>query len=249
MTTCKNCGNDFEGKFCNNCGQKADLQRFSLKHALHEFIHTFTHVDSGIFFLIRELFLWPGIVAKEYIDGQRKKYFNPVQYLILAVAAATFLSVKFNLMGPDLSPISPEVYGELSEKAKVFLQFREYIYKYFNLILFLAVPVMALFSWLFYRKSGYNYAENLILNVFLAAQRTLMFILLAPFLYFLKSLWFIFIVIYYLWWIVYFGWAYVQFFNQKPSRVILKYIALTLVFLPVIQGISWGIFFLFFYQK
>jgi hypothetical protein len=171
--TCKNCGNNFEGKFCNNCGQKADMHRFTIKHALHDFFHTFTHVDSGLFFLIKELFLRPGIVAKEYIEGKRKKYFSPIQYLILAVAVATFFSVKYNLMGPVSGNVNPEVYNQLNEISKFFLQFNQFIYKYFNLILFVAVPVMALFSWLFYKKSGYNYAENVILNVFLAAQRTL----------------------------------------------------------------------------
>jgi hypothetical protein len=247
--TCKNCGNNFEGKFCNNCGQKADMHRFTIKHALHDFFHTFTHVDSGLFFLIKELFLRPGIVAKEYIEGKRKKYFSPIQYLILAVAVATFFSVKYNLMGPVSGNVNPEVYNQLNEISKFFLQFNQFIYKYFNLILFVAVPVMALFSWLFYKKSGYNYAENVILNVFLAAQRTLIFILLAPFLYFFRNYWHIIIAIYYITWIIYIGWAYVQFFNQKPSRVILKYIVLILIFVPLIQAMSWGIFYVFFYHK
>jgi hypothetical protein len=246
---CKNCGNEFEGKYCNNCGQRADLHRFTLKHALHDFIHTFTHVDSGLFFLMKELFIRPGVVAKEYIEGRRKKYFNPIQYLILGVALSTFLLVQYNLMGPVSGDFKPEAYSQLNDSAKMFLQFKEFIYKYFNLLLFIAVPVMALFSRLFYRSSGYNYAENVIMNVFLAGQRTLIFILLAPFLFLFRNHWYITIGAYYIGWIVYVGWAYVQFFNQKPSRVILKYIVLTILFLPVIQGISWGIFFLFFYHK
>ena len=246
--TCKNCGNNFEGKFCNNCGQKAVTQHLTISHIMSEFIHTFTHVDSGILFLIKEMFLRPGITAKEYIDGKRKKYFNPVQYLILTVAATTFLSVKFNLMGPN-TVMSPDALSNLTEIQKISYQHSQFIYKYFNILLFVAVPVMAFFTRLFYGSYGYNYAEILVMNVFLAAQRTLMYILLAPFLYFFKSIWFIFIGIYYLGWIIYFGWAYAQFFNQKRSTVILKYIILVLVFLPAFQCLSWGIFYLFFYHK
>src|SRR5688572_15298735 len=183
--TCKNCSNEFEGKYCNNCGQRADLHRFTLKHALHDFIHTFTHVDSGLFFLMKELFLRPGIVAKEYIEGKRKKYFNPMQYLVLMVAIATFLSANYTLMGPN--NVNPETYSKLNEFTQMVLQFNQFIYKYFNLILFIAVPVMALFSWLFYRGSGYNYAENVIMNVFLAAQRTLIFIMVTPFLFLFRN--------------------------------------------------------------
>jgi hypothetical protein len=249
MIKCKNCGNEFEGNFCNNCGQKADIHRFTLKHALRDFAHTFTHVDRGILYLIKELFLRPGKVAKEYIEGSRKKYFNPMQYLILAVAAAAFLSAKFNLMGPDANTINPDVYSHLTETARMMLQFNQFIYKYFNLILFIAVPVMAFFSWLFYRKSGYNFAENLVFHSFLGAQRTLIYILMAPFLYFFKKIWFVFIGIYYLGWIIYYGWAFVQFFEQKKSVVIIKYIIMLLLFLPAVQAISWGIFYLFFYHK
>lgn len=241
---CKNCGNILTGKYCSNCSQKADTHRFTLKHALHDFFHSFTHIDRGILFLIKELFTRPGYASKEYIEGKRKKYFNPFQYLFLAVAAATFLSVNYHLMGPkaDLNSVGTGIntFG---------LQYNAFIYKYFNVIQLVSVPVIALFSWLFYKKSGYNYAENLVLNTFLGAQRTLMYILIAPFLYIFNRHWYIPISVYYIGWLVYYGWAFVQFFNEKKSIVIIKYIISILLFIPAAQIISLGIFYLFFYHK
>lgn len=241
---CKNCGSILTGKFCSNCSQKADIHRFTLKHALHDFFHSFTHIDRGILFLIKELFTRPGYVSKEYIEGKRKKYFNPFQYLFLAVAAATFLSVNYQLMGPkaDVNAIGTGIntFG---------LQYNAFIYKYFNVIQLVSVPVIALFSWLFYRKSGYNYAENLVFNTFLGAQRTLMYILIAPFLYIFNRYWYIPISVYYIGWLIYYGWAFVQFFNEKKSTVLIKYIISILLFIPAAQLISLGIFYLFFYHK
>lgn len=241
---CKNCGMSFEGKFCNNCGQKADIHRLTIKHAIHDFFHSFTHVDRGILFLMKELFLRPGIVAKEYVEGRRKKYFNPYQYLLITVAVAAFLSVNFSLMGPkaDANVITPGIqnFG---------LQYNVFIYKYFNLIQLISVPLLALFSWLFYKKSGYNYAENLVLNTFLGAERTLMYILLTPFLYFFNHHWYITIGVYYAAWLIYYGWAFVQFFEQKKFVVISKYVIMIILMIPVIQMISVGIFYLFFFNK
>lgn len=241
---CKNCGSILTGKYCSNCSQNADIHRFTLKHALHDFFHSFTHIDRGILFLIKELFTRPGYASKEYIEGKRKKYFNPFQYLFLAVAAATFLSVNYQLMGPkaDVNTIGTGIntFG---------LQYNAFIYKYFNVIQLVSVPVIALFSWLFYRKSGYNYAENLVFNTFLGAQRTLMYILIAPFLYIFNRYWFIPISVYYIGWLIYYGWAFVQFFNEKKSTVIIKYIISILLFIPAAQLISLGIFYLFFYHK
>lgn len=241
---CKNCGSILTGKYCSNCSQNADIHRFTLKHALHDFFHSFTHIDRGILFLIKELFTRPGYVSKEYIEGKRKKYFNPFQYLFLAVAAATFLSVNYQLMGPkaDVNAIGTGIntFG---------LQYNAFIYKYFNVIQLVSVPVIALFSWLFYRKSGYNYAENLVFNTFLGAQRTLMYILIAPFLYIFNRYWYIPISVYYIGWLIYYGWAFVQFFNEKKSTVLIKYIISILLFIPAAQLISLGIFYLFFYHK
>ncbi len=241
---CKNCGSILTGKYCSNCSQNADIHRFTLKHALHDFFHSFTHIDRGILFLIKELFTRPGYASKEYIEGKRKKYFNPFQYLFLAVAAATFLSVNYQLMGPkaDVNTIGTGIntFG---------LQYNAFIYKYFNVIQLVSVPVIALFSWLFYRKSGYNYAENLVFNTFLGAQRTLMYILIAPFLYIFNRYWYIPISVYYIGWLIYYGWAFVQFFNEKKSTVIFKFIISILLFIPAAQLISLGIFYLFFYYK
>ena len=244
MITCKNCGNEFTGKYCNICSQKADTQRFTIKHTFSDFIHTLTHVDKGILFLIKELFVRPGVVAKEYIEGKRKKYFNPIQYLFITVAVATFLSVNYELMGPKANV------NAITAGINTFgMQYNAFVYKYFNLIQLLSVPVIALFSWLFYKKSGYNYSENLVLNTFLGAQRTLMFIIITPFLYFFKGHWYIPLAVYYISWLVYYGWAFVQFFDEKKGRVIFKYIVSVLLFVPIAQMISLLAFYLFFYNK
>lgn len=242
---CKNCGAEFEGKFCSQCGQKNIEGRFTIKELLHNFFHTLTHVDSGILYLAKELFIRPGIVAKEYIEGKRKKYYNPLQYLILTVAISTFITVNYNILGPKATP---EALSNPNDYQRFFSSLNEFFYKYINVVLFLSVPLSAFFSRLFFRKSGYNFAENLIFNSFIAAQRTLVFIILSVFIYFLKDMYLIFIGIYYLFWLVYFTFAFVQFFGENIYKTILKFIAMFVIMLVIGQSLAMLIVYIFFFK-
>ena len=242
---CKNCGNEFEGKFCNQCGQKIVKGRFTIKDIIENFMHSFTHLDSGIILLMKELLVRPGLVIKEYLNGKQKKYFNPFQFLILAIALATFLAVKFTLFGPNLNPDSIE---GINVQQRFWMLYNNFIYRNFNLILFTNVPVTAFFTFLFFRKSGYNYAENLIFNTFLAAERMLIYIVLTPLLYFTKSRWFIGISVYYFFWIIYYGYAFVDFFEGNKIIIILKYICVLFLIILSSQSMSISAFYLFFYK-
>lgn len=246
MTNCKNCGSELTGKYCSNCSQKADIHRFALKHFIHEFVHTFTHVDKGILYLMKEMFLRPGIVTREYLEGKRKKYFNPFQYLVLGIAVSFFLTVKLGVIG--YRTVSPDVLAGFNQQQLFFLQFNNFIYTYFNIIIFSGIPLMAFFSWIFYRKSGYNYTENLVFQTFIGAQRNLIYILLMPFLYILKEKWIWGIGTYYMIFIIYYGLAYLQFFPGNKIVNLAKYILSFAVSLIVIQ-FSYMAFFYFFLFK
>ncbi|HJY64042.1 MAG TPA: GNAT family N-acetyltransferase [Ignavibacteria bacterium] len=208
---CLNCGAIIEQKFCPNCGQKKSTGRYTIRHILNDFFHSFTHIDSGILYLIKEQLLRPGIVVKEYIAGKRKKYFSPFQYMILGAAIVTFFTVNLDL-GTGL-------FGELSVKGDnadvVIRNLTAFIYRYINIILMLTVPLIAVYSRLLFRKSGYNYAEHLVLNTFVSALRHLLFLFAVPFLYFFKEYSENILKIFVTVWSFYFIWTYVQFFKPK----------------------------------
>ena len=44
---CKNCGTEFNGNFCSNCGQPAKLKRIDAHYIKHEIEHVL-HYDKGI---------------------------------------------------------------------------------------------------------------------------------------------------------------------------------------------------------
>ena len=211
LKKCLNCGADVEMNFCPRCGQTIHIHRYTVKHILHDFFHSFTHVDSGILFLIKELTIRPGTVAREYIEGKRKKYFSPMQYLLLGIAIVTFLSVNLQL-GTGLIG-NYEVKGESLQNFTE--QFLPFFYKSYNIFQFLTIPLTAFYSWLFFRKSGFNYSENMILNTFLIGQRHLLYLIFIPFLYYFPENSRDIITVHMIIWSFYFIYAYIQFFRPK----------------------------------
>lgn len=246
MTICKNCGSEVLENYCPKCGQKADTHRFTVKHILHDFFHSFTHVDSGILYLFKELFLRPGTVIREYTEGKRKKYFNPFQYLVLTVAAVVFVTVKFDLGALLMGNLQMSGDGI----AEFQIQFTKFLYQYFNIFQFLTIPLLSLYSYLLFRKSGFNYAENLVLNSFLSSQRHIYFLVFAPVFYYFRAqapgINRIFLTL----WTAYTIWAYLGFYKPK-NKIWAGVKAVIISFLFFISNglLLLAVFYLFFYKR
>ena len=217
---CNNCGTEYIDAYCNHCGQKA-THRITLGHLGHDLVHAFTHADKGIVHLFLELFKRPGIVAREYIlEGKRKKYFNPVQYLFILASVATFVLIATDFMDQYMQS-NPFQTGRLSERQVRFQQqYLHILTRYFNIVLILQIPFFAAASLLVYRKYRLNYAEHLTLHTFIAAQVTVLTMLLM-----LLSHWTgtqIYTVLGSIISIAYYVFVFVQFFREKPLKGGLK---------------------------
>lgn len=83
---CKNCGNHFTGKFCNNCGEKVyDEHSKSFKHLFEEAFHFLTHLDGKFLKSVKLLLFRPGFLSAEFCRGVRKKYFKPVSLFLIGI--------------------------------------------------------------------------------------------------------------------------------------------------------------------
>ncbi len=117
MASCKNCGNEFEGKYCNNCGQKlyTDHDR-SLKHLFEELVHFLTHFEGSFFTSLRAIYTKPGTLTLDYTRGARKRYYKPISlYLLLVILYLIFPLAKglnVELVQHKINPI----YGSYATK-------------------------------------------------------------------------------------------------------------------------------------
>ncbi|UYZ61024.1 DUF3667 domain-containing protein [Hymenobacter latericus] len=163
---CPNCEQALAaGPFCPHCGQ-ARPHRLSTAHVLHELVHVFTHADKSIFGFARQVLLAPGQVFADYLAGRRKRYFNPFQFLLLAVGLATLLSVKlhyYELIGENVQR-GFQLRGASAEQVRRVGEYFGAVGKYFNVWWLSLVPVHTLVAWGVYRRR-LNYAESFLLLV------------------------------------------------------------------------------------
>ena len=172
MTTCKNCTHHFEGNFCNFCGQPSHTHEINLHYIVHEIQHGIFHVDKGFFFNIKQLFTRPGNAVREYIEGKRISYFKPFAFLLIISTIYAFLSHALN-DNPVLENWLMGLKDGSRSKSFVALEWLITHYAYTSLLI---IPITALASYLAFIKSGYNYFQHLILNVFVSGQTTVFYI-------------------------------------------------------------------------
>ena len=236
---CKNCDAPLSDKFCANCGQKADIHRITFKHFLHEFFHAFTHTDKGILLLMKALITRPGHVAKEYLDGKRKKYFNPLSFLVILSSAYAYISYKSGYFEaltrtnqrqsrPTGIPFYRETMEVMVNNGKV-------------VALFLMPVLMSLFSWMFFRKGRNNLAENLVLNSFMMGQIYIITIVIfIPwYVFFPEQLALNNMMFHPLMWI-YMSVAYIQFFNGNKFLTTIKSLIIVFLFMIFFWLCIWG---------
>jgi len=83
---CKNCANQYIGKFCNNCGEKVIYNHSkSVTHLFGEAFHFLTHFEGSFFTTFKTIITKPGQFSLDYCNGIRKKYFKPVSLFMLLV--------------------------------------------------------------------------------------------------------------------------------------------------------------------
>lgn len=171
-TNCLNCETllTADDHFCPNCGQKTNTHRLTIGHIIHEFLHTFTHADVGFLGMIADLLVKPGVVAREYIKGKRKKYFSPFTFFVLCVGMVVFSSHLFHVT-QEHQKVDPRVLAQLPTEAaqKKYITIvnrsndvSEFVSKNMNAIMMAVLPIYAFFPWIFFRKRGYNYSEQLV---------------------------------------------------------------------------------------
>ena len=165
QATCKNCNALLIDAYCHKCGQNANTSRITLKTLWHEVIHSLTHIEKGFFYTSIELFRHPGKVINAYLSGKRVNYHKPFGLYFLWTAiflvVDSILKEKAHYVTAiDLSPNA--MFYEAS--VKVFPYYEHYI----ALIILPLIVISPLVTYhLIIKRLGYNYAEAIIIAVYI----------------------------------------------------------------------------------
>lgn len=176
---CANCGYLCYDSYCPKCGQKTDVDRLTIKSMLHNLATAVIGGESGLWHTLFMLFTHPERLIADYIDGKRKNYFSPFPLLFLALAVCLIALQTANsdltLQIEHFDTDTIEMRGE--EKAIHVLQQAKMVYQtffqHFTLITLLFAPVFVAGIRLCFGsafRKRYNWAETLVLQVYLLVQ-------------------------------------------------------------------------------
>lgn len=232
---CLNCHEVLTGNYCSKCGQPADTDKLSLKYIFfHDFIHGVFHLDKGVLYSLKELYTRPGHSIREYVQGKRRKHFNYFTLIIVMLLAekiiGSFSTVEYTAFE---ATFTKEVMNTLDLLTR----------KYAKVFILVSIPIQAIISYLFFKKTKENFAAHLVINAYVVGGELVLNILLVIVSIFftdtqlLATLWMIleFVKVLYTTWFFY---QYFSVFEYPKSTLLIKSFLCASMILLILLGIG-----------
>lgn len=187
---CKNCETTLKNKdgYCSNCGARVIEERITLAFIFKELLDKVLSVDNKLLKTFCHLFTRPHQVIDGYINGIRKRYFNPFSYLLISITLAGisfYLMKNFAIHSLEIAPSTSSSTNPFQSKGMAKEVFN-FIFDFQALITAISIPLYGFVSWIvFLNKKRYNFLEHLIIYIYTTAQFSILnFIITTPLLYF-----------------------------------------------------------------
>lgn len=220
------------------------VRRYDLRNLGSSLMDAF-NLEYGILATLWSLITRPGKSTKHYLSDGRLKYFSPFRLLILSTALLLIL-----IQGSDMASnfeegfmLGVEGNGNTVEEAKkieaerVAHRISNLFVEYFNILLWLYIPIISFFTFLFNRKKSLNYAEHIVFNTYYTSVINLFSIIIVPGYYFGYES--IVMYIYLAITLAYFIWYYRELFDKTWGRALLDTLLSTLIAFTI-YGLGMG---------
>ena len=175
-TKCLNCGSEFKGNFCPECGQSAETRRFTLKFIFGNLLVAVLGRDGGIAYTLKNLFSRPGKMIVEILDGKRRKYVSPFPMLFLALTVYILIFSITGSKGGLSSDLNTDLTDNAAVNAQTVLEINRLIVKAFHFYLnhytlcyMLTLPLFVIAARMCYGKLNrkrYFWAEYTVATVY-----------------------------------------------------------------------------------
>lgn len=204
------------------------VRRLSFKNILSE-LFQLINLDRGLIFTVKGLTIRPAKTIRAYLDTDRDLITGPIKYFVIVLSLIFFVAIQTGYFDYNVDKVlNGDVYKKMEkvetkrkfieklEDGKIF--YDQYVLPYQNIYTSGVILFMSILSFLIFRKSGFNFIENLAINTYIFSHTTLLVILIM--LFDLKAIF---------WWRGYqlLGlamtvWVYHRLFNQSLFKVFLK---------------------------
>jgi len=222
---------------------------------IYESILAIFNFEKGLSFTIKNLLFSPGKTLNNYFfTHERSKHIRPMNFLLLMVTIATFLTLQLikssnpeamngneinDVMGGTSINLGNGVPEKLNDAIGIF---NGLVKQYYHIFQLLKIPFFALATFCFFRKKQFNYAEHLIINSYIIAMTTFLFIITFPIAFIQMKIFAILIT----GTILYMFLAYISVFEEKNWKGFLKaigcYFLATILHTSLVAIVVGGIF-------
>ncbi len=180
IISCKNCSNEFEGKYCNICGEKVlDSNERTIRYLFGQVINGFTFVDNKFLKSFWYFFFKPGFLANEFVNGVRKKYSSPLSFFFVA-NLIYFLYVPFDGLNSTLwsqmnfqyysgvvtNLVNEKVENNNLELSQYTIEYNQQSTKIAKLTLILLVPIFSVFVLMINFHHKRLYVDHLVYTLY-----------------------------------------------------------------------------------
>lgn len=175
-TKCLNCGTEFEGNFCPECGQNAETGRFTLRFIFGNLLAAILGRDGGIAYTLKNLFSRPGRMIVEILDGKRRKYVSPFPMLFLALTVYILIFTLTGSKGGISSDLNMDLSDNTTVNAQIAFEINRLVTKAFHFYLnhytlcyMLTLPLFVITARMCYGKQNrkrYYWAEYTVALVY-----------------------------------------------------------------------------------
>ncbi len=101
---CENCGHEFKGHFCPNCGQEVTEFNRPFGFVIYDFVGNFFAFDTRFIQSFKYLLFRPGFLTAEFFKGRRVRYSPPFRIFVFLSFVLFILLQSLTERGLDSTP-------------------------------------------------------------------------------------------------------------------------------------------------
>jgi len=150
-----------------------EVRRYDLRNLGSSLLDAF-NFEFGVLFTLKSLLSRPGKSTLDYLEKGRLRYFSPFRLLIISTAILLIIVKSSDISGDfeeglRLGMNGSEAQLEADKQAQVkdlSLKIYSLFKDNFNILIWLYIPLVSFFSYLFNTKRRLNYAEHIVFNTY-----------------------------------------------------------------------------------
>lgn len=158
--------------------KELEIKKITFAHLFKDVFEAF-ELERGIIYTTKGLLFSPGKTVKQYLGEKRYDITNPFRLLLLTTTIS-YIILNFTGFAELLEPVVIDVNRGTDDEFYSNVDLSKAFLEWFNLVLWIAVPIYAITSYFLNRKKGYNLAEYIVIFSFFISSINLIFIFSSP---------------------------------------------------------------------